>query len=216
MEKNRLGISVSKKVGNSVVRHRIARLLRESFRLNDEKFHSSWDIVVVARMGAKGKKYSDIESAFLHLAKLHGIYNNEAVIDSVNKKLNVIRDITSRMDIKNLEVIHTRAEDLASKKEYREMFDVATTRAVSNLSTILEYMLPFVKVGGLAICMKGPNYKEELEEAKRLSEKFCDAIIAVSRIAPVDLEHYITTKAEWYIPAEKAVILKLADGIYSK
>ena len=82
--RNRLGISVSKKVGNSVVRHRIARLLRESFRLNDEKFHSSWDIVVVARMGAKGKNYSDIESAFLHLAKLHGIYKNEAVNDSVN------------------------------------------------------------------------------------------------------------------------------------
>ena len=72
--KNRLGISVSKKVGNSVVRHRIARLLRESFRLNDEKFHSSWDIVVIARAGAKGKNYSDIESAYLHLAGLHGIY----------------------------------------------------------------------------------------------------------------------------------------------
>lgn len=84
MEKNRLGISVSKKVGNSVVRHRIARLLRESFRLNDEKFHSGWDMVVVARMGAKGKNYSDIESALLHLAKLHGICKNEAVNDSVN------------------------------------------------------------------------------------------------------------------------------------
>ena len=74
MEKNRLGISVSKKVGNSVVRHRIARLLRESFRLNDEKFHSGWDIVVVARMSAKGKDYREIESAFLHLTKLHGIF----------------------------------------------------------------------------------------------------------------------------------------------
>ena len=72
--KTRLGISVSKKVGNSVVRHRIARLLRESFRLNDGKFHSGWDIVVIARAGAKGKNYSDIESAYLHLGKLHGIY----------------------------------------------------------------------------------------------------------------------------------------------
>ena len=77
MNKNRLGISVSKKVGNSVVRHRIARLLRESFRLNDEKFHSGWDMVVVARVGAKGKNYSDIESALLHLAKLHKIMKNE-------------------------------------------------------------------------------------------------------------------------------------------
>ena len=74
MEKNRLGVSISKKVGNSVVRHRIARLLRESFRLNDEKFHSGWDIVVVARLSAKGKNYREIESAFLHLAKLHGIF----------------------------------------------------------------------------------------------------------------------------------------------
>ena len=72
-EENRLGISVSKKVGNSVVRHRIARLLRESFRLNNERFHSGWDIVVIARMTAKGKNYHDIESAFLHLIKLHGI-----------------------------------------------------------------------------------------------------------------------------------------------
>ena len=83
-EESRLGISVSKKVGNSVVRHRLARLIRESCRLNRERFHSGWDMVVVARMGAKGKNYSDIESAFLHLAKLHGIYKNETNIDSIN------------------------------------------------------------------------------------------------------------------------------------
>ena len=92
------------------------------------------------------------------------------LIDSVNKKLNVIRDITSRMEIKNLEVIHARAEDLANKDEYREKYDVAPTRAVSNLSTILEYMLPFVKVGGMAVCMKGPNYINELNEAKKAIE----------------------------------------------
>ena len=92
------------------------------------------------------------------------------LIDSVNKKLNVIRDLSEKIGLKNLEVIHTRAEDLASKKEYRETYDVATTRAVSNLSTILEYMLPFVKVGGIAVCMKGPNYKEELEDAKKAIE----------------------------------------------
>ena len=77
LDRNRLGISAGKKVGNSVVRHRIARLLRESFRLNDEKFHSGWDMVVVARPLARGKSFCDIESAFLHLAKLHGIINNE-------------------------------------------------------------------------------------------------------------------------------------------
>ena len=72
-ETGRLGISVSKKVGNSVVRHRIARLIRESYRLNVSKFHSGWDIVVVARQGAKGRNYFEINSAMLHLAKLHKI-----------------------------------------------------------------------------------------------------------------------------------------------
>ena len=72
-ETGRLGISVSKKVGNSVVRHRLVRLIRESYRLNESKFHSGWNIVVVARQGAKGRNYFEINSAMLHLAKLHRI-----------------------------------------------------------------------------------------------------------------------------------------------
>ena len=74
---NRLGISVSKKVGNSVVRHRLTRLIRESYRLNEEKFDRNLDIVVVARAAAKGKSFHEIESAFLHLARKHHITGNE-------------------------------------------------------------------------------------------------------------------------------------------
>jgi len=70
---NRFGISVSKKVGNSVVRHRVTRLIRESYRLNEAKLLQGYDIVVVARANAKGKDYFDICRAFLHLAKLHRI-----------------------------------------------------------------------------------------------------------------------------------------------
>ena len=73
--KNRLGISISKKVGNSVVRHRFCRLVRESYRLHEEVFNSGLDIVVVARTSAKGCNYHEIESALLHLGKLHGILN---------------------------------------------------------------------------------------------------------------------------------------------
>ena len=69
--KNRLGISVSKKVGNSVVRHRLTRLVRESYRLNEERFNRNLDIVVIARASLKDKTYFETESAMLHLLKLH-------------------------------------------------------------------------------------------------------------------------------------------------
>lgn len=83
MDINRIGISVSKKVGNSVVRHRITRLIRESYRLSEDNFASGLDIIVVARAGAKGKKYSEIESALLHLMKLHKI--GKETINNLNE-----------------------------------------------------------------------------------------------------------------------------------
>lgn len=73
MAKNRIGISVSKKVGNSVIRHKITRLIRESYRLHKEELLIGYDIVVVARVSAKDCDYWSIESAFMHLAKLQSI-----------------------------------------------------------------------------------------------------------------------------------------------
>ena len=70
---NRLGISVSKKVGNSIVRHRLTRLIRESYRLQEERFRCGLDIIVIARIGAKEKGYKEIVGAMLHLAHLHKI-----------------------------------------------------------------------------------------------------------------------------------------------
>ena len=70
-ERNRIGISVSKKVGNSIIRHRVKRLIKEAYRLHEDMFNSGLDIVVIARVSAKNAKYSDIESALLHVSKLH-------------------------------------------------------------------------------------------------------------------------------------------------
>ena len=70
---NRIGISVSKKVGNSVVRHRVTRLVRESYRLHESIFNSGLDMVIVARSSAATVGYHEVESALLHLGKLHQI-----------------------------------------------------------------------------------------------------------------------------------------------
>lgn len=77
LEKNRLGISVSKKVGNSIVRHRITRLVRESYRLQEDIFNSGLDMVVIARVNAKGKSFEEIYRALLHLGKLQGVIKKE-------------------------------------------------------------------------------------------------------------------------------------------
>lgn len=72
-DRNRLGISVSKKVGNSVIRHHITRLVREAYRLQEEMFNSGLDIVVIARISAKNIGYHEVEKALLHLGNLHHI-----------------------------------------------------------------------------------------------------------------------------------------------
>ena len=81
-----------------------------------------------------------------------------------------MEEVKEQLKIEKLELIHSRVEDLAKNKTYREKIDVVVSRAVANLSVLLEYMLPFVKKEGICICMKGPNIEEELEKSKNALE----------------------------------------------
>ena len=88
------------------------------------------------------------------------------LVDSLNKRINFLNEVCKEISLENIQCIHARAEELASDLEYRENYETVVSRAVARINVLIEYMLPFVKIGGLCICMKGPNIDRELEEAK--------------------------------------------------
>ena len=92
---------------------------------------------------------------------------NLTMLDSLNKRINFLNDVIKELDIKNAKAIHSRAEDAGKNKELRESFDIATARAVADLAVLAEYALPFVKVGGYFVAMKGTAPAEEIENAKK-------------------------------------------------
>lgn len=88
------------------------------------------------------------------------------LLDSLNKRINFLNTVVRELGLKNVTTIHSRAEDGARKKELRESFDVATSRAVANMAVLSEYCIPYVKVNGYFIALKGPAIEEELSNAK--------------------------------------------------
>ncbi len=89
------------------------------------------------------------------------------LLDSLNKRLKFLDSVVDALSFANVNMVHGRAEDIARMPEYREQYDYAVSRAVANLSTLLEYSLPFVKVKGCFISYKSVNIKDELHAAKR-------------------------------------------------
>lgn len=92
---------------------------------------------------------------------------NVTLVDSLNKRILFLNDVIEKLGLQKIETLHFRAEEFGQNKKYRESFDVATSRAVANLATLSEYLLPLVKVGGICICMKGSEIEEELQNAKK-------------------------------------------------
>lgn len=89
------------------------------------------------------------------------------LIDSLNKRINFLNEVIETLHLKKIVAIHGRAEDIARKKEYRQQFDLCVSRAVSNLSVLSEYCIPFVKVKGFFVSYKSADISQELDAAKK-------------------------------------------------
>lgn len=92
------------------------------------------------------------------------------LMDSLNKRILFLQEVTQALGLTDIQAVHGRAEELARTEAYRERYDIATSRAVAPLATLLEYALPFVKPGGVFIAMKGPGWEEENREAQGAAE----------------------------------------------
>ena len=105
------------------------------------------------------------------------------LLDSLNKRINFLQEVSKQVGIDNIEFIHGRAEDFGKSEAYREQYDIATARAVAGLPILMEFCVPFVKVGGYFVCLKGPNANLELEESKAAME-----VLGVEFIEKINIE----------------------------
>ena len=115
------------------------------------------------------------------------------LLDSLNKRINFLNTVISELGLKNVKTIHSRAEDGARMVELRENFDVATSRAVANMTVLSEYCLPYVKVGGNFVALKGPAIDEELAGSKNAIATLGGRLKSVVEleIEDTDLKHNI-------------------------
>ena len=92
---------------------------------------------------------------------------NITLLDSLRKRTNYLENIVINLGLKNVEIIHGRAEEYGNKEDYREKYDIALSRAVASINVLLEYCLPYIREGGYFLCQKGPKFKDELKEAEK-------------------------------------------------
>ena len=116
---------------------------------------------------------------------------NITLLDSLNKRVNFLNIVKNSLNLTNVTTIHSRAEDGARNKELREKLDIATSRAVANMAVLSEFCLPYVKVGGYFIALKGPAITDELNDAKNAIGTLGGKLIEVIEVSVegTDLKH---------------------------
>ena len=113
------------------------------------------------------------------------------LLDSTAKRVNFLQTVIDKLELKNIKAIHGRAEELAQKREYREKFNIVTSRAVANLSMLLELSIPFISVKGFFIPMKGSNYLEEVNVSKNAFIKLDSKLVDTYSYKLVEQDRYI-------------------------
>ncbi|MBE6062012.1 MAG: 16S rRNA (guanine(527)-N(7))-methyltransferase RsmG [Clostridium butyricum] len=110
------------------------------------------------------------------------------LLDSLNKRINFLSIVIRELGLKNVTTIHSRAEDGARDKKLRENFDIATSRAVANMSVLSEFCLPYVKVGGNFIALKGPSVEQEIQNSKNAIGTLGGKLIDICEVEIEDTE----------------------------
>lgn len=105
------------------------------------------------------------------------------LVDSLNKRLDFLREVVLRLGLNEVEIIHSRAEEMGRSRQYRDKFDIVTSRAVARLPVLLEYAVPLLKVNGIFIAMKGSKVEDELAEAKAALVKLGAEVVKVEKFS---------------------------------
>ncbi len=123
--------------------------------------------------------------------------SNVTLLDSLNKRVLFLNEVVKSLNLRNVRTIHARAEEFGQNKVNREMYDISVSRAVANLSTLLEYLLPLVKIGGKCICMKGAEIDEEIANAEYAIKELGGSLEKIDKILLPDtdmIRHIVVIK----------------------
>ena len=128
------------------------------------------DCLEIVKYIPKSSKVIDIGTGAGFPGVVISIYFEDKItvtlLDSLNKRIDFLNEIISKLNLKNIQAIHARAEEYAHKEEYRECYDIAVSRAVAPLNILLEYDTPYIKINGKALLLKGNNLDEEIKKSK--------------------------------------------------
>ena len=152
------------------------------------------DSISISKFIKEGAKIIDVGTGAGFPGIPIAIYREDidvVLLDSLNKRVNYLDVVCKDLRLNNVRTVHGRAEDFGQNKNYREIFDVAVSRAVASLNILLEYLLPFVKIKGNCLCMKGPKVSEEINDVEKALNVLGGRIEKVEKIEFDTMERYV-------------------------